>query len=521
MFTSSVLRSVAQRARAGYRDRPAVSLEDGPTWTYGELVANVNRYANGLLDLGVTAGDRVGLLMRNSLEYWAAYLATTRIGAIAVRLNWRLAPAELDYALRDSGATVLCLDDAFTGELRQMLGVLPDLTPVAFTEGADPFATQPATEPPVDDPAATDPCMIMYTSGTTGRPKGALWSHDTTLWQCAIQVMQWKYDKNLVCLSTTPMYHVSAVEDWALPALMLGGHAVMMRSTGLRPERIAAMVRRHGVTDTFLVPSVIYDLLTSDAPGALDLPSLRRVVTGGSPMAAWAVTKMRQALPDVSLEQAYGLTEGGPISTVMDPADLDTHPASVGTPMPLVEVRIARLDDLAADAAADQEGEIWVRGPATCGVYYNKPEATAATFVDGWCRTGDLGRLTADGHLYVVGRVKDMIISGGENIYPAQVEAVLLDHPAVKDAAVIGIPDARWGERPCAVIVTSPGMTVTADELVARCRGQLAGYECPRHVVLVDELPRNASGKVLKRVLRDQYASLGTRGRGMDPNTAS
>lgn len=518
MFTGSVLRGIMQSAQSGVADRPALSLETGPTWTYRDLAGNVNQYANGLIELGVSRGDRVGVLMRNRLEYWALYFAATRLGAIVVRLNWRLAPEELAYALQDSGTSLLCHDDIFTSNVKAALSDAPEIQKVIFREAesaGDPtgqgfFAGQPATEPDIADPSAGDPCVIMYTSGTTGRPKGALWSHANTLWQAAIQVMHWHYDRSLTYLSTTPMYHVTAIEDWALPALMLGGHAITMRSSGLRPERIAEVIRRHGVTDTFLVPSVIYSMLSSPDDEARNLPDLRRIITGGSPIADWAVEKMRQAMPHVSLEQAYGLTEGGPISTVMDPADLDKHPFSVGKPLPLVEVRIAERGDPYIEAPPGADGEILVRGPATCGIYYNKPEATAETFVDGWCRTGDLGRLTEDGHLYVVGRIKDMIISGGENIYPAEIEAVLTRLPAIQDAAVIGVPDPQWGETPCAVIVTRPGQSITTDEVTAHCRAHLAGYKRPHHVVVVDELPRNASGKILKRVLRGRYAGIGS-----------
>jgi acyl-CoA synthetase (AMP-forming)/AMP-acid ligase II len=217
---------------------------------------------------------------------------------------------------------------------------------------------------------------------------------------------------------------------------------------------------------------------------------------------------MRARFPQVRMEQAYGLTEGGAITSVMDPERLDDHRTSVGRPLPLTEVTI--VDPATGQTVPpDTDGELWTRSPAVCGQYWNKPEATVETFVDGWCRTGDLARITGDGYIYIIGRVKDMIISGGENIYPAEIENVLADHPAILESAVVGVPDPRWDETPCAAIVLNAGAVLTADEVIAYCRARLAGYKRPRHVVFVESLPRNASGKVLKRELRDEYAHLG------------
>ncbi|NMH98772.1 AMP-binding protein [Pseudonocardia acidicola] len=524
MFTGIITRNLLQPARGGAGDRPAISLENERTWTYAELAERTNRYANGLAAQGVQAGDRVGMLLSNSLEYWAMYLAITRLGAIAVRLNWRLTGAELRYALTDSGTSVLCLHGRFAATIAPVLAETPVRTSIVFVLDTDLDADgsalpgalgqsvledADASEPAAAEPSLTDPCMIMYTSGTTGYPKGALWTHGQTLWFGAMQAMYWRYDERSVHLGTTPMFHVSGFEDCVLPVLMSGGHAVMMRSTGLTIDTIVGVLQHHRCTDVFLLPATIYQWMSWPELDRVDVPELRRVVTGGSPILGWAVDKIRTRFPQVRMEQAYGLTEGGAMTSVMDPERLDDHRTSVGRPLPLTEVKIvdpATLEELPADT----DGELWTRSPSVCGVYWGKPEATAETFVDGWCRTGDLARITADGYIYIIGRVKDMILSGGENIYPAEIENILADHPAIQESAVIGVPDAKWDETPCAAIVLNDGHSLTSDEVIAYCRERLAGYKRPRYVVFVDALPRNASGKILKRRLREEYAHLGS-----------
>ena len=521
MFTGILTRQMLQAASDG-ANRPALSLETDRTWTYADLADHTNRLANGLLSRGVERGDRVGILLANSLEYWALYLAITRIGAIAVRLNWRLTGPELQYALTDSGTSLLCLHGRFGATLAPVLEQTPVRESVVFVEdpahddasslpGAQPESVLDgaAGEPPVPDPAETDPCMIMYTSGTTGYPKGALWTHGQTVWFAAIEALKWHYDRDSVHLGTTPMFHVSGFEDCNLPVLLSGGHSVHMRSTGLSVERIVEVLRHHGCTDTFLLPATIYQWMSWSELDRVDVPDLRRVVTGGSPILGWAVDRIRARFPQVSMEQAYGLTEGGAMSTVMDPDYLDDHRTSVGRPLPLTEIRIVDPESL-EELPPETDGELWTRSPAVGGVYWGRPEASKETFVDGFCRTGDLARITEDGFIYIIGRTKDMILSGGENIYPAEIENVLADHPDIQESAVVAVPDEKWGETPCAVVVATPGATLSEDDVIALCREHIAGYKRPRHVVFVDELPRNASGKILKRSLREQYAGLGS-----------
>ena len=512
--TTLLLRHV----RMGDGHRPAISFEDELTWTYDDLAARVNRTAHALIGLGVAKGDRVGILLKNSLDYWSAYLAIIRLGAIAVRLNWRLAPPELSYALADSGTRVLLVHDELLAGYQQAVKdsavahvVVVDPQPgAALADGHYALeallAPMPATDPGVPAPGVDDPCMIMYTSGTTGHPKGAMWTHGNTLWFSAMQSSYWRFDRDTVHFSTGPMFHVGGFEDWCLPTLMGGGHLVVLRSGAFDIARVSRITRHHGATTLGLLPAMIYELLNWKEVHADALGKVERIYTGGSPILLSAVQSLRQLFPKVELQQVYGLTEGGAIATVMDPAHLDQHPTSVGRPLPFTEIRVARLGDEQVDAEPDEDGHLWVRSPGVCGNYHGKAEATKETFVDGWCRTGDMARLTPDRYLYITGRVKDMIISGGENIYPVEIENVLSAHPAVRDVAVIGVPDPKWGETPCAVVVLHDAQNeLPKDELIAHVTHHLASYKKPRRIEFVAELPRNASGKVLKRVLREQF----------------
>jgi fatty-acyl-CoA synthase len=517
MDVGYLTRGVMQPLREEDADRPALSLETDATWTYRELHGRSNRYANRLLALGASPGDRVALLLHNALEYVALYLAVTKIGCIAVRLNFRLGSEELEYALNDSGATVLCVHDSLLDRIEPIRNATAVRHYVAFTQGGeripewaagqDHFEASSPDDPAVSPPGLDAGAMLMYTSGTTGRPKGALWTHGNTLWIAAMEAVLWQYSQSTVAMTTGPLYHVGGFEDLLLPALFTGGHAVMSRSSGFSIERALGVMEHHRVTDCFLFPFMIYDAVNLPTLPDRDLSSLRRVVTGGSSILPWAVRKLRTLLPEVGLNVGYGLTEGGAISTVLDPRFAEEYPDCVGRPLPMTEIRIVRDDG--SEASPGQDGEIWVRSPSVSQGYWNKPEATAETFVDGFCRTGDAGAVVGPGLLKITGRRKDMINSGGENIYPAEIEAILTEHPSIKDAAVIAVPDPRFQEAVCAVLTRQPGASISADEVIAYCRDHLAGYKKPRHIVFMDELPRNPTGKILKYVLRDRYRHLG------------
>jgi fatty-acyl-CoA synthase len=516
--TGLLLRGAVQPLGDGAADRPALSLEDVATWSYRELDAYANRAANALLGLGVRPGDRVGLMLLNSLEYVGLYFGITRIGAIAVRLNWRLAGEELVYAIEDSGCSVLCVHDTLVADvepLRERLsvatyvGIAYDDTPLpAWLLGPETVRDAPDAPPPVTTPTGDERAMIMYTSGTTGRPKGAVWTHAGTVAFATMQQTAFGLDRDTVAMSTGPLFHVGSFEDIVTATLLARGHAILTRSRDFEIDRLLGLLERLGVSDALLQPTMIYDVLRSPRLDPSMLRRLRRLYTGGTNIHEWALEQLARDLPALDIVALYGLTEGGAISTWATLDQRDSVGNVVGVPLPLTEVRVVRDDPAAGDAGDDEEGEVWVRSASSSREYWGKPEATAETFVDGWCRTGDAGRIEA-GRLVITGRKKDMIKSGGENIYPVEVENVLMRHPSVAEVSVIGVPDVKYQETVCAVVVAQAGAEVVAEELVAFCRLHLASYKKPRHVVVVADLPRTITGKVRKHVLREAYAALG------------
>lgn len=489
----------------------------GERLTYGELRERRNAYAMALLDYGVRAGDRVGLFLFNSVNYIALYLSIVHIGAIAVRLNFRLSPRELVYVINDSGCKVVFVDNELVDVVEKARSECNVKWYFTLDDACGdspgwlrPFEVGHDSMERMDPiwPTQADGAMIMYTSGTTGYPKGALWTHGNSLWFGAMQAMKWGYNSSTTAMTTGPLYHIGAFEDLLLPALLSHGTAVCMPSRNFSISGLLSTFQAQSVTDVLLYPFMLYDLLRCDSIGQYDVSALRRIVCGGDSIMPWAIERMRERLPGVELVQAYGLTEGGGMSTCLDDADCERHPDSVGRPLPLTEVRV--INDSGDLVANGEVGEIIVRSPSVCVGYWGKPEDSEEVFAAGWCRTGDLGMVSEDGFLVVTGRMKDMIRSGGENIYPAEVEAVLTRHEDVREAAVVAVPDRKYVEVPCAVLVAN-GTELEGDTESVRtyCRRELAHYKCPRYFVWVTELPRNGSGKILKHVLRDEYREIG------------
>jgi fatty-acyl-CoA synthase len=513
MDISFVLRQPFGQAARVDPDRPALCLGEEEPVTYREVARRVTVYANALSDIGVGHGDRVGLLLHNSIEYWLAYLATTRLGAIAVRLNFRLTAAELEYVIGDSGCSVLLAEPELLDRIESRRAALPVREYVASGGAAEPAAAwarpwsmlesgrDDALQAPFPD--LDDPAMLMYTSGTTGRPKGALWTHGNTVWFAAMQLAEWGFGPDTASMVCGPLYHVGGIENFSLPALFAGGRVVFMRSGGFSAQSAVEVASRQGVTDLAMFPAMIYEMLQSPEAAQADLSGVRRIFTGGDPVLPWATELIRERYGWIDVVQVYGLTEGTPIAACSPAGLAFEHPRSVGRPLPFCEITVR--DDTGEEVSAGTQGEIWTRSPANAAGYWNKPEATAETFVDGWCKTGDLGVVEESG-LSITGRKKDMIRSGGENIYPAEVEDVLSRHPGIRDVAVIGIPDPVYLETVCAIVVLAEGAQLTEAELIEHCVAHLASFKKPRRVHFVDELPRTASSKVQKYLLRERFA---------------
>ena len=482
--------------------------------TWAEVGERIARLAGALLGMGVSAGDRVAVLMLNQDRYLELYLAIAWAGAVVVPLNIRWSAAENEDVLRDCRPHVLVVDDAFaeTGDrLGQAIGTL---RLVHADDGATPSgmagyeALIERAEPVADAMrSAGDLAGIFYTGGTTGRSKGVMLSHGNLMADAFNVLAEGLFPGDTVYLHAAPMFHLA--NGAAMYALLLsGGSNVLIR--GFSPEAVMQAVQRYRVNEILLVPTMIQMLVDHPAIGSHDMSSLRRIVFGASPMSEALLDRAMAALPNAQFVQAYGMTELSPIATILPHRDqvgegrkLGRH-RSGGRATFGALVRIVDADDKPVPPGT--VGEICVSGDMVMMGYWERPEETAKAVVDGWMHTGDGGYMDADGFVYVVDRIKDMIISGGENIYSAEVENTVALHPSVAQCAVIGIPSERWGEAVHAVILPKPGATVDPEELIAFCHARIAGYKCPRSIeVRTAPMPMSGAGKILKRELRRPF----------------
>ena len=479
-----------------------------------EICERVSRMAAGICSLGVKAGDRVAILSLNSDRYLELYLATAWAGAVIVPLNIRWSPAENEDAMRDCRANVLFVDKAFAATGAALAKALPDLKQVYADDGDIPSGIEGyeallARNEPMPDAMrnSADLAGIFYTGGTTGRSKGVMLSHGNLMADALNALGEGLFPGSAVYLHAAPMFHLA--NGAAMYSLLLsGGSNVIVQA--FTPEGVMAVVQKEHVTDVLLVPTMIQMLVDHPALGSYNLSSLKNIIYGASPISEAVLGRAMATLPNTRFTQAYGMTELSPIATLLhwnehigEGRAKGRHRAA-GRATLGCEVRIVDADDKPLPHGS--VGEIIVRGDNVMMGYWERPEETARAVVDGWMHTGDGGFMDADGFVYVVDRVKDMIISGGENVYSVEVENAVTQHPAVAQCAVIGIPNERWGEQVHAVVVTKSGTTVSADELIEFCKTLIAGYKCPRSVEISEiALPLSGAGKVLKRELRKPF----------------
>ena len=501
---------VARWARI--RPGTAAARFEGTGRTYAELDERVARLARALAQRGMRAGDGVAVLCRNSLEAWESYLAGLRLGATVVPVNFRMLADEVGYVLADSGATALIVDAELAPVAVQSLKQAPGArTVLVIGDGSCGLDSEPyeeaveaaATEPPGIEVDLSEPAFIMYTSGTTGRPKGAVLTHSNLLMHAFSQMvhLEWRPDQLVGCCSV-PLFHIAGLAGM-LPPLLLGGTNVLMKSGGFDPAATLDLIERERITSIFLVPVMLAQVVAVPDVSRRDLSCLQRISWGGAPASTSLLRAAIEAFPQAELVSGLGQTECSPGTCHLRGEDAVRKIGSVGTPVHNVEVRI--VNEALHDVPRGEVGEIVYRGPMVMKEYWGKPEATRQAFAGGWFHSGDLVRQDEDGYIYVVDRIKDMIISGGENIYCAEVEDVLAAHPKVAEVALIGVPDEKWGEAPLAVIgALDPADPPTAQELASWCRARLAAYKAPRRYAIGGPLPRNASGKVLKAELRRQ-----------------
>ncbi len=495
-------------ARQARKNHNKTALVEGERrFSYGELNERVNRLANALADLGVGRGDKVAMMLFNCTQMVEGYFALAKLGAVAVPVNFRFVGREVAYVVDHSESKVFIYDHVFQEMVNGVREEIPGVQHFIAVGGDGDerhneyeklVASGNEGEPmvPVDD---DDPAYIMYTSGTTGRPKGAVLTHKNKFMNCVNCIIEIGLHADDVYLCVPPLFHTAALAVM-LMMVFLGGTTVLVRQ--FEPAAVVETAAREKVTLTFLVPAMWNALLLVPGLGE-KMKTLRKAITGAAIMPVSLKEAVLKALPGVGLLDAFGQTEMSPVTTLLKPEDTLRKGASVGRPVVNVEVRV--VDDAGCDVPVGEVGEIVYRGPTMLKEYYRDPQATAAAIKDSWFHSGDLVRMDDEGFVYVVDRKKDMLISGGENVYPAEVEEVLYRHEKVLEAAVIGVPDERWGERVHAVVVPKPGAALTAQEIIDWCASHLAGYKKPRSVEFVEALPRNASGKVLKNTLREWY----------------
>ncbi len=496
---------LARHARKTPQD--AALRFDGTGRSYAELDRRVTRLARALRERGVGSGDRVAVLALNGMETWETYLAGVRLGAIVVPVNFRLVPDEVAYVLTDSGAVALVVDAALATVAEKARELAPSLTSTLVIGEEYEAALASAGDEPLDVAVDEDePAFLMYTSGTTGRPKGAVLTHRNLLMHAFSQLATLGSDPDdRVGVPGAPLFHIAGLAGGML-SLLLGGTHVIIRSGAFDPAETLDLMAREKVSNIFLVPAMWQAVLAVPDLADRDLSHLRRISWGAAPASTTLLRGLIEAFPQAEVITAFGQTECSPVTCLLRGEDSVRKIGSIGTPILNVEVRV--VDEAMQDVPQGEVGEIVYRSPMVMKEYWNKPEETSIAFEGGWFHSGDLVRQDEDGYFYVVDRKKDMIISGGENIYCAEVEDVLAAHPKVGEVALIGVPDTKYGEAPLAVIAPrDPADPPTPEELAAWCREKLARYKNPREYSIIGALPRNPSGKVLKTALRQEHSA--------------
>jgi|TARA_B110000444_G_scaffold86323_1_gene81594 fatty-acyl-CoA synthase len=491
-------------------DKLAVhDLDSGRKFTYAEMNDRTSRLATALRsEFNIERGDRVAVLAENDSNTLEVQFACWKLGAIFVPLNWRLTIPELEYIVGDAEPTVLFHDDPLSGQsikLAQICNISHRVTWGRSIEDAAAYEEVLALHEPMDtcvECTHDDPVTIMYTSGTTGRPKGVIITQGMTFWNAVNCVEFYSLGESMINIVFLPLFHTGGLNVFTNPAFHFGGTNLVMKT--FEPSKALALLTDPEIAVTHLIGVPANWLFMSQVPEFKDasFPTIIAPCVGGSPtpvplIEAWA----GKGLP---LQQAFGMTETSPLVLAL-PSDKCTEKiGSAGLPGMHTAVRIVTEDG--REAEVGENGELWCKGPNITPGYWNNPQATAESFEDGWLKTGDAARRDEDGFYYIVDRWKDMYISGGENVYPAEVESVIYQLPQIGEVAVIGIPNEKWVEAGRAIVVVKPGESVTESEIINHCRENLARFKVPQSVIFIDEIPHNATGKVLKRELRDQHS---------------
>jgi fatty-acyl-CoA synthase len=483
----------------------AITIFEGTATTYREMDDRVTATAGGLADRGVGLGDVVGILSYNCPEFLETLFAANALGAIAMPINWRLAAPEVRYILEHSGARALVCDPSLLQLANEatvgLEGALARVSISPVDDGGWTFLGDlraGSSGSPRVAASADDVHRLMYTSGTTGRPKGVMLTHGNLAWKNLAHIIEFGFTSADLGLACGPLYHVGALDLTTTSLIAAGATTIVHRS--FDASAVVDEIERSRVTAVWLAPAMVNAIMALPDIEQRDLSSIRVVINGGEKMPIPLIERIQRVFPSAWFADAYGMTETVSGDTFLDRGSIITKLGSVGRPCLYLELDL--WDEDGRSVPAGEQGEIVMRGPKVFKGYWRDADATTAAFTGGWFHTGDIGLRDEDGYLFIVDRLKDMIVSGGENIASSEIERVLYEHDAVLEAAVIGRPDPRWGEVPVAFVALRPGADATPEALIAHCRAQLARFKVPKAVTFVEELPRNPSGKVLKRELR-------------------
>jgi acyl-CoA synthetase (AMP-forming)/AMP-acid ligase II len=493
------------------RDRIALIFEGSTRYSYGDLDRRSNQVANMLRAAGIGKGDRVAILAKNCVAYVDVLFGVAKLGAIFTLINWRLSPAEIGYILNDSGAAALFADQALAASIMPKDLDCVSLIVLDDSDSEQGYSHRLATaseEDPRVPVSRADIAMLVYTSGTTGHPKGAMLSHGSFIRHCGLDepgVPNWvalaPHDVGLLVL---PLFHIGSIE----PLLrLLFTRATVVLHGEFNAARFLVDMQRHRATMLALVPTALQIVLNHPDSAAADFSHVTRFFYGASPIPLGLLQEALARLP-CDFIQAYGMTETGGTCVMLAPQDhLDpTAPRLRAAGRPVLGAELKVVDAEGTVVGPGIVGEILVRGSGVMSGYWNRPEATAESLdAEGWLHSGDAGYIDEDGYVYIHDRIKDMICSGGENIYPAEVESAVYGHPDVAEVAVVGVPDSQWGESVKAVVVAKPGHEVDAADVIAWARGRIASYKAPKSVDVISELPKNAAGKILRRTIKARY----------------
>lgn len=497
------------RKRAIVSPEKIAVIFEGRGFTYRQVNERTNRLVNALADRGIKKGDRVAVMFYNCHQFLEAYFAAAKLGAIFVPLNFRLAGPELEYMLNDCRAEMLIYNSDFAEVVDSIRSVIPVMKGNFIqVDGATPpwaldyeglLAQYPTSELEVhQEVKQEDPQMIMYTSGTTGEPKGALLSHRKTFYNTFNADIYFDISSSDRMLVVMPLFHSGGLNITAVPILYKGGTAIIQKH--FDPEEVLQLIERYRITIMMAVPTMLNFILKKTVMERYDLSSLKTCMTAGEVCPLSLIEEYQKR--KIPIRQVFGQTETS-IMLWLPEEDSIRKAGSVGLPVFHSDVRV--VNQKGEDVAPAEIGEIVVKGPIQMICYWNRPKETAQAIRDGWLYTGDLARVDEDGYVYIVDRRTDMFISGGENVYPAEIEKVYATHPQILEVAVIGVPDDDWGEEGKAIISLKKGEIMTEKEAINFCMGKLAKYKMPKSVVFVDELPKTASGKIKKGLLRERY----------------